>query len=240
MILVFIDETTDSKFKDYLGFSIATINARFYPYLKEEAQRIIKNIGWDPEVEFKGSYLFSKSQGCTEVEIEKRIDAAKKLLELNVAKKNSRMSFYFGAMKSENFKSDYLKHLPELLYRSLPTAPSGAGKNLLSIHFDERTDITQDELHNTFLPIIHKRKYVLLERISKSKSIFDTVGIMYADLVGYLAGRKETISNDAELFEGLTKEQLENNGKIKKLKSSTELIGLIKKLNLFINTSKPA
>lgn len=37
---------------------------------------------------------------------------------------------------------------------------------------------------------------------------------MFADLVGYLAARIDTISNDAELFEDINREQLELNGKI--------------------------
>jgi hypothetical protein len=63
MLLVFIDETTDQKFKTC----------------------------WDPAVEFKGSYLFSATSGCTDVEVVKRIEAAGALLDLNTSKSNSRM-----------------------------------------------------------------------------------------------------------------------------------------------------
>ncbi len=233
MILVFIDETTDSKFNDYLGFSIACVNARFYPHLKNSAQKILKSVGWDSTVEFKGSFLFSKSKGCSDVEIEKRIVAANNLLDLNIAKKNSRMYFHFGRLRSTTHKEDYLKTLPSLIYKSLPSPTKGAGKNLAIITCDNRSDISVDELQEKFASAIEEKGFILFERIIQAKSSYDTIGLMYADLVGYLAGRVDNIENDVELFEGLSEEQLENNGKIKKLKTSKELISKIKKLSLY-------
>jgi hypothetical protein len=236
MRLVFIDETSDSKFKDYLGFCIAQINARFYPLIKTQAQKILDDIGWDQSVEFKGSYLFSASKGCADVEIEKRIDATHSLLDLNVASSNSRMVFDYGRMKSTDHKKDYLNSLPELLFKAMPRAPKGAGKNLVQILCDERCDINPDEIHNALSPVANKKGYVLLERISFIKSNFDTIGIMFSDLVGYLYGRIDNIVNDSDLFEGLTPEQFERNGKIRKLKSSQELISKVKKLTVFSHT----
>ncbi|MGA3288138.1 MAG: hypothetical protein ABSD46_12010 [Bacteroidota bacterium] len=208
------------------------INARFYPAIKQEAQGILEKIGWNPSVEFKGSYLFSKSCGCTEVEIEKRVLAAHQLLDLNIAQSNRRMIFHYGRLKSKNQRDDYLHGVPGLLNKVLPHALKGAGKNLISINCDERDDITVTELHKYISPCAIKKGYVVLENVVRAKSNFDTIGIMYADLVSYLAGRIDTISNDSELFEGITEEQLNQNGKIRKLKSSKELISKIK-LNLY-------
>ena len=70
-----------------------------------------------------------------------------------------------------------------------------------------------------------------------AKSNYDTVGIMFTDLVGYLAGRVDTISNDSDLFEGLTHEQFERNGKIRKLRSSQDLISKINNLEIFAHAS---
>ena len=237
MLLVFIDETSDSKYRDYLGFCIATVNARFYPKIKSESIKILSSIGWDPEIEFKGSYLFSENSGCTDVVIENRIDAAHDLLDLNVANRNRRMKFYFGAMRSDNHKHAYITSLPLLLQKILPPAPKGAGKNLMVLHCDERSDISQDEAHNALNPVIEDRGYLLFERVVCSRSSFETVGLMFADLVGYLAGRIDTISNDSDLFEGLTEEQFERNGKIKKLRSSEDLIAKINKLSLLKHSS---
>lgn len=150
MLLVFIDETSDEKLKDYLGFCIATINSRFYPLIKTKAQKILSEIGWEPAVEFKGSYLFSSSHGCADIEIEKRIDVAHDLLYLNMATSRRRMKFYFGRMKSEHHRQDYLTSLPSLLHNALPKPhKGGAGKNLLHITCDERSDISLDDLHES-------------------------------------------------------------------------------------------
>jgi hypothetical protein len=73
----------------------------------------------------------------------------------------------------------------------------------------------------------------LLEDIVISRSGFHTVGILYADIVGYLYARVDTIANDSDLFQHVPPEQWENNGKIKKLKSSTTLLGLIKKFDQY-------
>lgn len=232
MLLVFVDETSDKKFKNYLGFCVATINSRSYSNLKAKAQKILRSIDWDPKTEFKGAFLFSASKGCPDVEIERRIDAAHKLLDLNISLKNSRIRFYYGSMDSRDHATDYLRALPGLLMK-LPPAPKGAGKNLVAALCDNRSDIDSATLHEAVSTALQSRGYVVLERVVQATSTLDTVGLMFADLVGYLAGRVETISNDAELYDGLTPEQFETNGKIKKLLSSSELIKKIKALKVY-------
>ena len=143
------------------------------------------------------------------------------------------MTFHFGSTTSKNHAEDYLKLLPELLYKTLPKASKGAGKNLISIICDDRSDIKNDDLNDYLIPVIIEKNYLLFERIFQCKSTFDTIGLMYADLVGYLAGRIETIENDSQLFEGLAPEPFRRNGKIRKLQSSQELISKIKNLILY-------
>lgn len=236
MLLVFIDETGDKKFKDYLGFCVATMNATFYASLKKRVEKALARIAWDPETEFKGSYLFSASSGTPEVEIERRIEAAREILDLNIALKNSRIKFWYGMIRSQNPATDYLSALPELVRKAIPKAPKGAGKNLALVICDERSDVPADALHKALAPVFAEKGYVILERVAQARSTPATIGLMYADIVGYLVARVDTISNDAELFEGLTPEQLESNGKIKKLRSSSELITKIKALKVFVGT----
>ena len=237
MLLVFIDETSDAKFKEYLGFSIATINDKFYASIKTTALQILDGIGWDQSIEFKGSYLFSQTRGCPDVVVERRIEAAHALLDLNVASKNRRMKFTYGRMRSTDHRHGYLGALPPLLSKALPKPPRGAGKNLVSIACDERPDISRRELHEALRPVVEFCGYVLLEEVLVVQSSLEAVGLMFADLVGYLAGRVDTISHDAELFEGLTQEQLDNNGKIRKLRTSKDLISKVRKLTLYEHSS---
>ncbi len=238
MLLVFVDEMGDKKFKEYFGICIALVNARYYATLKQKAQRILANSGWSPSVEFKGSHLFSSSSGCTDVEIEHRVEAAGKLLDLNVAESNSRMKFHYGRMRSLDHVKDYLQYLPNLLSRCLPKAPKEAGKNLIAIFCDQRQEVLPLKLHHAVIESAQAKGWVILEHVITTTSGPDTVGIMYADLVGYLAARIDTISSDSELFEGLTSEQFEQNGKIRKLRSSTELIKKVKRLTLHDYTSQ--
>jgi len=237
MILVFIDETSDSKFKDYLGFCIAVINSRFYPLIKRSAQEILSDIGWDPSVEFKGSYLFSISKGCRDIDVEKRIDAAHQLLDLNVASSNSRMNFSYGRMSSDLHSRDYLEGLPGLLYQALPRPDKTAHKNLVHISCDERSDLSDNNIQKALAPVVIDRGFVLFERVALTRSSFDTVGLMFADLVGYLVGRIDNISNDSQLFDGLTEKQFKSSSKIRKLKSSQNLMAKIKNLDIYTHES---
>lgn len=90
------------------------------------------------------------------------------------------------------------------------------------------------------MPVLKKRHYCLFEDVTTPNSNFETVGILYADIVGYLKARIDTISNDSELFENIPKDQLLNNGKIKKLLSSKSLIDGIKNLVKYsVKTNQP-
>ena len=232
MLLVFVDETSDSKFKDYFGLSVATINYTKYSKVKTEFQKILKKSKWDESIEFKGSCLFSAKSGDLSVSVEERIEIAEKVIDLNIAKANARMNFHYLRHKVEpkEHGKEYLRLLPKLLNKAIPKAPPGAGKNIASIHCDYRNDIDIKELRDRITPIFTKKKYVILEEPLMTSSNFNTVGILYADIIGYLAARIDTISTDSELFEGITPEQFETNGKIKKLRSSVSLISKIKNI----------
>jgi len=229
--LVFIDECGDANEKDYLGLSIASVNSRFYPALKQEAQSILSKAGWERNTEFKGSCLFSISRGCPGVSVEDRVGAAMSLLDLNTSEKNSRMNFTYGRLRSTKQSEDYLRCLPRLLHRELIVAPKGAGKNLLAITCDERSDVDRRALHSALASVVESRGYVLHESVAFAQSSFDTIGLMFADLVGYLAARVDLLS-DAQLFEGLSPEELAKDGQHRKLTASRKLLDKLKNLTL--------
>lgn len=240
MQLVFVDETSDSKFTEYFGLCCAIINSFYYSQLKRQFHEILIQSGWDPRIEFKGSYLFSAKRGDPNISIEKRIDIANALLDLNTAKKNARMHFhYFKKKKSKNHKKDYLTYLPKILKKALAKPQKGYGKDVVAIQCDKRSDVEIQEIRDVVISVIQKRKYVLYEDVIISSSRFETVGILYADLIGYLVSRIENISSDIELFENIPKEELKNNGKVKKLISSYKLLNQIKDLKAYrVKTTK--
>jgi len=233
MRLIFVDETSDFKFSDYFGLSVAVMNSSFYGQIKRGFQRILTDAGWDPCVEFKGSYLFSATKGCQNVGIEERIGMASAILSLSVAKANARMRFAYCCNRSTDAKSDYLKYLPPLLGKALPRAETKAGKNLAAIYCDYRSDLRASEIQEAVLPTLEHKGYTLLEDVVTVDSSFHTVGILYADLVAYLAGRIDTISNDSELFDSIPADQLQNNGRVRKLRASVALINRVKRLQAF-------
>ncbi len=235
MICIFFDETSDEKFKNYFGISCAAVKHNFYGQIKGSFQKILLDGGWDPTVEFKGAYLFSAKKGCTNIPVDKRVEIAEGVIDLNVASKNARMKFAYFRKSSQNLKDDYLYYLPALLERILKSygKDSGQGKDLVSIYCDYRNDTPIEQIRSSLVPVITANHFKLYEDIQYAHSNFQTVGILYADIVGYLMARIETIANDSELFESIPPEVFETNGKIKKLKTSLNLINKIRSLSLY-------
>jgi hypothetical protein len=233
MLLLFVDETSDSKFKDYFGLSIAIINSNFYQTLKASFHKILVDSGWDKEIEFKGSYLFSANSGCKDIPVDKRIEIASRILELNKSRENSRIKFAYFHKKSADHKSDYLTYLPLLLDKIIPPAKKAGGKDVIGVYCDRRTDLSTADIRKALEPTLSKRKYTLLENVVMTDSDFNTIGILYADIVGYLYARIDTISNDAELFDNIPAHELENNGKVRKLRTSKNLINAIKSIKAY-------
>ena len=229
MLLVFVDETGDSKFKEYLGISVAMVNATFYPALKRSAQELLLDFGWEL-AEFKGAHLFSQTKGCVGVDVETRIELAKALLDLHTANNNRRMRFAYSRMESVDHRADYLRYLPGLLEKALPKASRKSGKDLLFLCCDRRSDVTAAEIFHEVEPSISAKGYALLENVMTAESSFETIGLLYADLVGYLSGRIDTITSDLELYDDVSEQNLAKNGKLRKLLAAQEIIERLKKL----------
>jgi len=229
MQLVFVDETGDQGNQNYFGLSLALIDASHYSIIKSNFQSILTKNSWNKEIEFKGSCLFSSSRGDRNINIEQRLNICSELLALNKSRKNARIKFaYVKKDNSQDQKSDYLEYLPKLLNKVLSKAKKTNGKNLIAIHCDERSDIKINEIYRSIEKVLNEKGYKLFENIVISRSNFETVGILYADLVGYLFGRIDNIAKDIDLFESLSAEQIETNNRLKKLKTSNELIKLLK------------
>jgi len=234
MLLGFVDETSDVKYKDYLGLCLATINATHYRGIKETFQQLLLESGWMPDVEFKGSYVFSGSKGCTDVPVDRRVETASRILDLTASEKNARIKFHYLRAKTKDPRETYLTYLPPLLKRALPKAAKKSGKDLIALHCDRRDDLRPDEIREAVLPALRDRGYTLMENVIFANSGFHTIGILYADLVCYLMGRIDTISADSELFDNITQEDFEKHGKLKKLRSSTQLISKVKRIENYV------
>lgn len=237
MLFVFIDETSDSKFKNYLGLCCVVINSNFYPQIKKDFQKILISSGWDTKKEFKGSYIFSSSKGCQNVSIEKRIDIVSQIINLNTTNSNKygRVNINYISTKHDDLKDAYLGMLGLIINSSIKKPPKkkSGGKNTLALFCDNRDDVCEQEINEVVKKIIENKGYTLLENVNCVKSCFDTVGVLYADIIGYLLSRVDTISNDSELFNNIPKDQLQQNGKVRKLISSQKLIDEIKNFKAY-------
>ncbi len=233
MELIFIDETSDSKFKDYFGICCAQVNHTKYRNIKSKFHKILLDGGWDPNIEFKGSYLFSAKKGCESISVDDRVSLAEEILKLNSSESYGRMRFSYVRSSTDDFKKEYLGALPLLLDKVIKKPKKGQGKSLISINCDNRSDLCCDEVCNAIKPVIVRKGYTLVENVALVNSCFETVGILYADIMAYLLARIDVISNDHELFEGITPEMIKKSGKYKKLVSSKKLIGHIKNLDLY-------
>ena len=87
-------------------------------------------------------------------------------------------------------------------------------------------------------PVVEEKGYVLFEQVSMATSCFETVGLLYADIVGYLVSRIDTISSDEGLFD-IPKECYETDGRVRKLRSSTALLSKIKRLSKYEVKARP-
>ena len=233
MKLLFFDETSDNKFKSYLGICCAVIDLNFYSLLKIKFHEILDKYNWPKDIEFKGVYLFSGSKGAKAINIDTRIEIASELLKLGASKENSRIKFYYYTTESNFQKETYLEKIPEILRKVLkkPTSKK-SGKNVCSVSFDHRDDISVNEFRDAIEDVIKEKDYILFEDVLKPVSGYQTVGVLFADIVAYVYSRVDIIQNDADLFENLSEEQLNTNGKILKLKSSTSLLKNIKSFDV--------
>lgn len=233
MLLAFVDETGDRDKPSYFGLTLAVINTNYYRPIKTAFHEHLDASGWDPTIEFKGSYLFSASLGCRSVPVDARVELVSQLLALNGSQKYRRMRFFYAALDSEDHKADYLTVLPLLLRKALAKPDRKGGKDLLKLYCDRRSDISTSEIRAAILPTVRNRGYTLVEDVVCPVSNRETVGILYADIVGYLRGRIEVITQDIDVFADFTPEQIKASSRLRKLSTSTGLIQLIEKFDTY-------
>lgn len=231
MKLLFFDETQDHNNKEYLGISCSYIDHIFYGKLKNVFFDLLAKYNWDKSIEFKGSSIFSSTKGDLKVTIENRINLVKDLLKENVANINSRVKFAFVKAKTGNVKTDYLDIIPKMLYKFLPKAPKGAGKNIISVYYDHRPDLCEDEFYKNVIKCLTSKEYILLEGINSVNSKNEAVGIILSDIIGYFLGRIDNIKHDIDLFEDSSDHR--KDVKLKKLDASQDLIKIIKNIKYY-------
>ncbi|MDP2684473.1 MAG: DUF3800 domain-containing protein [bacterium] len=233
MRYIFIDETSDSNNKNYLGVCIVQIDSTKYSSIKKEFWNIIRKFNWDPSIEFKGSWIFSASKGCSTVPVADRVSLATKIISMNRSDKNARIhASYISSMEGNN--DDVYYALVKLnLNKLLQKAPKGLGKNLVSIYCDERSSLSPSIIRDLVKNSFDRKGYVIVEDPVIAKSNLHTVGVCIADIIGYLVSRVDNIHVDADLLKDVNKEAARKNMQLKKYLTSSVLIDSIKKMEAY-------
>lgn len=236
MKLLFIDETSDANNPKYLGICAALIDVSKYGSIKRDFHRYLGDFKWDPSIEFKGSWIFSSSKGCQAVPVEKRIELTKRIIEMNSSPKNSNIKFCYISNQDPdlNQTKQYELLIQPLLKRILKSSNTTQhGKDVIAIYCDKRQDIDCKKIRIIISPILKEKKLILLEDIHFVQSNMQTVGLCYADIVGYLMSRIHNITVDSGLFENLDSEEARKNIQLKKFLTSREIIDSIKSMEAY-------
>lgn len=234
MKLLFFDETSDHDHPDYLGVCGAIIDSTKYGKIKREFHAHMNEFKWDPSIEFKGSWIFSASKGCQTVPVIQRVDLAKSIIAMNSSGSNSAIKFcyIYGTLGSQ--REQYLAILRLVGDALMPKCgTTKQGKDIFAIYCDQRSDVSLADLKGVFRPIIASKNATLLEDIHRVQSNMETVGLCYADIVGYLMSRVDNIKVDAGLFEELNTEEAQRNGQLRKFITSTAITRSIKSMQVY-------
>ncbi|MBX2992411.1 MAG: hypothetical protein KF749_14765 [Bacteroidetes bacterium] len=231
MKLMFIDETSDSSNPNYLGVCGALVDATRYGDMKRQFMSTVGLYNWDPSIEFKGSYIFSSSTGCKDVSVDARIRIVDRVIEYTSSPSTARVKFCYAFSTSGTGAEQYLELVFNVASSLAPRKTNQKlGKDVIAIFVDQRTDVTQQAIRANLEPVLIRKGLTLFEDITFVKSSPETVGIAYADIVGYMMSRKDNIKFDASLFDQMDPAILERNGQYRKLKASTEILESIRSI----------
>ncbi|HHT9778126.1 TPA: hypothetical protein ACT9HO_002794, partial [Legionella pneumophila] len=191
MKLCFIDETSGiGKNGDYFAICGAILSPNYYCELKKKIICILEKYNWPDGCEFKGNIIFDPS--LTDQEKENRYQIAKEILELNKGKSNAKIKFCYVSTKiKRDRKNYYLDCLPLILDKLLikTQKDSSKNKNLLGLYCDNYCDINSSEIFNKIKVILQKKDLILIEEPVIVFHGVQNIGILFADLFAYFAGR---------------------------------------------------
>lgn len=185
MKLLFIDET--EKF-GYFGVSAIYVDHSKYNKISLSIINALSTSGWSMGKEFKSTCIFSSTQGCPNTLIETRKNIAKKIIQSNISRDNSRLTAYFAYTKGKKNIENYTELLKKIVTK-IPKAPTSRnGKNLMGIFIDE-TDFGRAAFAKirSSLAEIHKKGYQIIEQPLFVESSNSTYGILLSDLIAFIA-----------------------------------------------------
>ena len=200
MQLVFIDET---KIQDIFCISMVIINSAKYALLKREYLSVFENYGWEHNLdnnEFKGNVIFSSTRpkASKNILIETRVEICNEFLKHVIGERNKRMDviFFANELKGKDRWKVYFDVVPKLLEKKLKKQPKKDGKNCVAIFcddFGEKKNYKKDflEMRSQIATILKNKELIFFEEIFFCPSTSYTMGITYADIIGFLTAKND-------------------------------------------------
>ena len=189
MKFIFIDETSNNKKNpNFYGICGVCIDEKHYPGFAREVTKCFKDAGWNTEIEFKGSYLFSTSRGDPNVNVDARIDMVDKIIALNIAEKNAKLKAVFAWNEARDTADNHLFLVKQVLCKLLPSINKNRKEKPCLVLADRNDKILQRALWETVNDTLADRNYCLVEDVH----IFNVwkpshIGLCLCDLIGYMA-----------------------------------------------------
>ena len=228
MKIIFIDETKNIGGEKFMGVCIAVVDSSKYPALIEEYLELFMALGWNKKQEFKGRFLFSE-KGDRSISIDKRIEFVKKLISLNVGKKNARWQVTFCCNKDGQDDKNRIILTRRALQGVLPSRGKQKAKDPVVVFFDEDKSMKDLEWNDAIFPILNERGYCPVEGISKLSFDYRHVGIVLVDVLAYLAGWHCVAADFEKAAAGVLSETKTNERRVKVVR---ELLAQLKNKRL--------
>jgi len=228
MKFIFLDETQNKRKRDFYGICGISIDARFYPSIAREVKQLFNNVGWNLRFEFKGRFLFSSKKGDPNVTIDKRIELANQMINLNVAKKNARLNAIFVWNEASDTTENHL-YLTKCALKELLSS-----NNKLYIIFADRNDkIKHQDLWKAAYDIIVNKSCCLVEDVVIIKEWKPTqVGLCLCDLIAYLASWSCLTQSPVEAQQSLFEEESISSFDVDKAETVKTIFQNIKKVKI--------
>ena len=205
MQLVFIDETEQ---KNTFAISVIVMNSSKYGSFKKKYLNILKKYKWDHKDdrnEFKGTAILGSTKTNSLSPLEKKEMCSELLHIIQSTNKIVRPYIaYHDISKNRTgvYKQElYFKSIPLILEKALKKSSAKNSKNVVCIFCDKFSIANKNKneyqkMRKEIASILKLKKLIFFEEIYFSKSTNYTIGISYADLIGYLLLKEKNSEKD--------------------------------------------
>ena len=202
MKFIFIDETEQ---KNTFAISVIVMDSSKYGSFKKKYLNILKKYKWDHKDdrnEFKGTAILGSTKTNSLSPLEKKEMCSELLHIIQSTNKIVRPYIaYHDISKNKTgvYKQElYFKSIPIILEKALKKLSAQNSKNVVCIFCDKfsianKNKNAYQKMREKIAAILKLKNLIFFEEIFFSDSTNYTIGLSYADLVGYLLLKKKEL-----------------------------------------------